>query len=72
MQSPIKCTRVVRDAQYNQMWVVVYLPSFKDKKGSTVVHDYCEILQAVDQDKALVLVVFQIQEHSFDYFLWES
>ncbi len=54
------------------MWVVIYLPSFKVKRGSTVVHDHCEILQTVDRDKALVLVVFQIQERPLNYFLRES
>ena len=53
------------------MWVIGNLPSFKDKKGSTVVHDYCKILQAVDQDETLVLVVFQIQERPLNYFLRE-
>jgi hypothetical protein len=45
------------------MWVIVDLMGCKGDQGCTVVYDDCKVFEAIDGNKRLVRVIFQVQKH---------
>jgi len=72
VQSPIQCTDVISDTWDNWMWVIVDFSRCERHKGCTEIQDDGHILLTVDWDECLVWIIFEMQECSLDYFLWEQ